>query len=293
MKSNWDKDVSYLNVNEKEYCFFKLEDMNTRGVELFDKYQSAQPFPHVVIDDFLTPEILDKCLDFFPENNDPESVTFNRDQERFKTGFNPDYLPASLRSLFYSLNSRPFLSFLENLTGIQGLISDPYFVGGGFHRISQGGHLSVHADFNHHGRLDLERRVNVLIYLNKNWDDEFGGQIELWDEDMKNCVVSETPEFNRCVIFNTTSNSYHGNPRPINHPENIPRRSIALYYYTATWNGLQRDHSTQFKTRPKSIDRVDWQVKLKELVDDIFPPIIVRNYRRVVRKICTVFRRKN
>lgn len=277
--------MSYIEIIDKEHHFLNLEEMENKGIELREKYCSASPFPHIVIDDFLTPGILDECLEFFPKENDPESVTFNRDQERFKTGFNPDYLPPNIRSLFYSLNSRPFLKFLENLTGIQGLIADPYFIGGGFHRIKQGGHLSVHADFNHHTRLNLERRINVLIYLNKNWAEEFGGQIELWDEDMKNCVVSKTPEFNRCVIFNTTSNSYHGNPQPINHPDNIPRRSIALYYYTATWDGSRREHSTQFKARPMSEDSVDWSIKLKELADDFLPPVLVRTYRRIKRKI--------
>ncbi|MBL4602518.1 MAG: 2OG-Fe(II) oxygenase [Emcibacteraceae bacterium] len=277
--------MSYFNVTDKQFCFLNLDEMDDKGSELSEEYHSANPFPHIVIDDFLPPEILEKCLDYFPEENDPESITFDRDQERFKTGFNPDYLPANLRTLFYSLNSRPFLKFLENLTGISGLMADPYFIGGGFHCIKQGGHLSVHADFNHHLQLNLERRINVLIYLNKNWSDEYGGQIELWDEDMENCIVSQTPEFNRCVIFNTTSNSYHGNPQPINHPDNVPRRSIALYYYTATWDSSSRKHTTQFKARPKSEDVVDWNIKLQELGDEIFPPIVVRTYRRIKRKI--------
>ena len=277
--------MSYFDFEDQKFSFFDLEGTIEKGAEYGEKYRSAVPFPHIVIDDFLSPEILEKCVDFFPEGNDPDSLTFDRSQERFKTGFNPDYLPGEMRSLFYSLNSRPFLKFLENISGIKGLIADPYFVGGGFHRIKQGGHLSVHADFNHHATLNLERRINVLIYLNKNWKDEYGGQIELWDEDMKKCVVSRTPEFNRCVIFNTTSSSYHGNPQPINHPENIPRRSIALYYYTATWDGSRREHTTQFKPRPKSADMIDWKVKLRELSDDLLPPILVRLYRRIKRKI--------
>lgn len=186
---------------------------------------------------------------FFPVENDPQSITFDRDQERFKTGFNPDYLPAKLRSFFYSLNSRPFIKFLENLTGIDCLIADSYFMGGGFHRINQ------------------------------------GGQIELWDEDMNNCVVSAKPEFNRCVIFNTTSNSYHGNPNPINHPDGTPRRSIALYYYTATWDGRKRNHSTQFRARNSSDDKIDWNIKIDEFFSDILPPFFVRNFKRVKRKI--------
>lgn len=277
--------MSYFEIKEKDYGFFDIEDVEEKGCELADQYSSAEPFPHAVIDNFISPNLLEECLEFFPEENDPESITFNRDQERFKTGFNPDYLPVKLRSFFYSLNSRPFIKFLENISGIKGLIADPYYVGGGFHRINQGGHLSVHADFNHHAGLDLERRINVLIYLNKDWSEEYGGQIELWNEDMSKCVVSATPEFNRCVIFNTTSESYHGNPNPINHPEGTPRRSIALYYYTATWDGLKRNHSTQFRARNQSDDKIDWNIKIDEFSNDIFPPFLVRNFKRIKRKL--------
>ena len=85
----------------------------------------------------------------------------------------------------------------------------------------------MHADFNHHKLMNLERRINVLIYLNKDWRDEFGGQLELWDSGITRCFHTIVPSFNRCVMFNTTSESMHGNPRPVNHPDRVPRRSIA------------------------------------------------------------------
>ncbi len=154
-------------------------------------------------------------------------MAFDRAQERLKFSYNPDSLTTRLRTFFYSLNSRPFVRFLENLTGITGLIPDPYCMGGGFHEIRQGGYLSVHADFNHHKKMNLEQRINVLIYLNKGWREEFGGQIELWSNDMVRCERSYVPLFNRCVIFNTSSQSNHGNPHPVNHPEGISRRSVA------------------------------------------------------------------
>ncbi len=277
--------MAYLEIKEKEFGFFDVDALKDKGLELAEKHNSAKPFPHTVIDDFLPKKVLDRCLDDFPKDVDPDGASFDRAQERLKSSFNPDYLSPHLRSLFYSFGSRPFLNFLENLTEIKGLIPDPYFTGGGFHKIGQGGHLSVHADFNYHKKLNLERRVNILIYLNKDWSPEYGGQIELWDEDLKNCVVSKTPQFNRCVIFNTTSTSMHGNPQTINHPDNIPRRSIALYYYTATWDGTRRKHSTQFRARQNTTDKFDWKVRRNELLDDLLPPILVRNLRRVTRKI--------
>jgi hypothetical protein len=272
--------MTFLTEMDASSGLISREIVREKGRELSASYAAAQPFPYVAIDNFLPEPVLERCLAEFP-GREMNELEFNRDQERYKAQFNPDILAPWNRNLFYAFNSRPFLRVLENITGIKGLIPDPYFSGGGFHEILQGGHLSVHADFNHHKPMNLERRINVLIYLNHDWKDEYGGQLELWDDAMAKRVVSVVPEFNRCVIFNTTSNSNHGNPNPINHPNKIPRRSIALYYYTATWDGTKREHSTQFRARNASTDKVDWQVKLGEISDDVFPPILVRNYRRV------------
>jgi hypothetical protein len=142
--------------------------------------------------------------------------------------------------------------------------------------VRNGGHLSIHADFNLHPILRLERRINVLIYLNKDWLPEYGGQFEFWDTEMKERKLTVDPLFNRCVIFNTTSNSYHGNPNPVNHPGGKSRMSIALYYYTATWEDSKRLHTTQFKVRPGSEDKFDWAVKGRELAFDLTPPLFMR-----------------
>lgn len=251
-----------------------------KGSELNAQYQAASPFPHIVLDDFLPPSVLERCLADFPSNRGSDDTSFDRDQERFKTQFNPDEMNPWLRSLFYGFNSRPFIHLLENITGIKHLIPDPYFLGAGFHEILNGGHLSVHADFNHHKPMDLERRINVLIYLNRDWPEAYGGSLELWDDGMTRCVKKVAPEFNRCVIFNTTSESWHGNPEPVNHPNGVPRRSIALYYYTSTWSDLKRDHTTQFKVRPGTVDKRDWKVAVKETAADLLPPILYRTLKK-------------
>jgi hypothetical protein len=246
-----------------------------KGSELREQYQAAAPFPHIVMEDFLPPEVLERCLADFPQSAEADA-SFDREQERFKAQYNPEEMAVWPRNLFYTFNSRPFIRVLENITGIKGLIPDPYFLGAGFHEIGQGGHLSVHADFNHHKPMNLERRINVLIYLNKNWKLDYGGALELWNEGMSSCALKLEPSFNRCVIFNTTSESWHGNPDLINHPKGITRKSIALYYYTSTWSDLKRDHTTQFKVRPGTADKRDWRVGLKEAVADLLPPVIYR-----------------
>ena len=251
-----------------------------KGSELNAQYVSASPFPHIAIDDFLPPQVLERCLADFPSNIQAHGNTFDRDQERYKSQFNPDEMSPWLRSLFYGFNSRPFIQLLQNITGIKGLIPDPYFLGAGFHEIGTGGHLSMHADFNHHKPMDLERRINVLIYLNKDWPESYGGSLELWDDDMKTCVRKLAPEFNRCVIFNTTSESWHGNPEPVNHPKGVTRKSIALYYYTSTWSAAKRDHTTQFKVRPGTEDKKDWRVARTEAIADLLPPVLYRALKR-------------
>jgi len=256
-----------------------------KGLDLRDRYVAAQPFPHIAIDDFIAPSLLEMCLDEFERSRNSRQQMFDRDQERLKRQYSPDELSPSVRALFYNFNSRPFIRVLENITGIKGLIPDPYFLGGGFHEIHNGGHLSVHADFNHHKLMDVERRINVLIYLNHDWRESFGGQLELWDNDMRTCLHSIVPAFNRCVIFNTTSNSNHGNPQPVAHPDGVSRKSIALYYYTATWSAERRAHTTQFRARPGTEDRRDWRVGIDELYADVMPPILRRGIARVNRGI--------
>jgi hypothetical protein len=188
-----------------------------------------------------------------------------------------------MRSLFYSFNSIPFVGFIENLTGIKGLIPDPYFAGAGFHQVNEGGHLDIHTDFNFHSAMGLERRINVLIYLNKDWREEYGGCFEIWDQKMSRCCRRVVPAFNTCVVFNTSSISFHGNPVSVNHPDRKPRRSIALYYYTATWDKTRRSYTTRFKVRPDSLDDFDLRVRFNEVVEDVVPPVALRALRKLAR----------
>lgn len=271
--------MTFLSEMDEATGLLDGSKVRDKGLHLQETYMAGDPFPHIMIDNFLPEPVLERCLTEFPADATTVTDSFDRDQERFKRRFTPDLLQPFSRHLFYAFNSWPFIRVMENICGIQGLIPDPYFEGGGYHEIAQGGHLSVHADFNHHASMNLERRINVLIYLNKGWEDEYGSQLELWDNDMKTCVKSFAPLFNRCVIFNTTSHSNHGNPQPVNHPDGTPRRSIALYYYTATWDAAKRNHTTQFRVRPGTKDAQDLKVKRAELVSDMIPPVL---YRRLI-----------
>jgi Rps23 Pro-64 3,4-dihydroxylase Tpa1-like proline 4-hydroxylase len=130
------------------------------------------------------------------------------------------------------LNSDITLRFLEKLTGIKNLIPDPTFTGGGYHKIKAGGKLAIHADYNIHPHTKLHRRINLLVYLNPNWIEEWGGNLELWNKNLTEKTHAIAPMFNRAVIFNITDDAYHGHPEPLNCPDNQARYSMALYYFT-------------------------------------------------------------
>lgn len=226
------------------------------------EYRTASPFPHIVIDDFLPADSFQQVLEALPRLDD----------ERLKWGnLNanlPDGRPAqsskyhlqnvlcmkpALRSLIAELNSGPFTFLLSQLTGIEGLLVDAQLLGGGVHLVKPGGLLRVHADFRRHLSYNLERRLNLLLYMNPDWREEYGGHLEIWDREMKTCERRVLPIANRCVIFNTTDDSYHGHPHPLACPEGMLRCSIALYYYTADRPGAVdgRVHSTAWQELPE------------------------------------------
>lgn len=259
------------------------QDAKAVGTSLAQDYQSKSPYHYTCVDDFLPPEILEKVRAEALEMGAkaPENSSGN---EKLKTSYNPDRMPAYSKAVFHALNSRPFIQFLENMSGIKGLIPDPYYQGGGIHRTETTGFLAIHADFNHHSIMNLERRLNLLIYLNPDWKEEYGGSFEVWTNDMKEKVASFAPVMNRMCCFSTGDDTMHGNPEPVNHPNNDPRLSIALYYYTATWEEGRVAQSTVFKQRPGSQDAHSSEATLR-VVRDFVPPILYRKTRNLMRKL--------
>jgi len=258
----------------------KLEQL---AKEKAAEYQNNKPFSHIYFDDFLPLEAVEAALDEFPQPKQLPWNEFNNPNER-KLAFDAvEKLPAPIRDILYFLNSRPMVQFLEVLTGIQGVIPDPYFVGGGLHQIKPGGKLGVHADFNWHEKLKLDRRINVLIYLNKDWKEEYGGHFELWNHDMTQAEQKILPVFNRCAIFSTTDYSFHGHPTPLSCPPDRTRKSIATYYYS---NGRPEEevsdsHTTIFKETPDELAAAHLQSKFtfKKVIHAITPPILVDTYK--------------
>jgi hypothetical protein len=245
-------------------------------------YVGANPFPYIVFDNFFDPSLLELILEEFPKPGAIRWQKFDNPQEiKLASAAEESFGPAT-RLLLYHLNSATFLHFLSAVTGIGNLIPDPTFEGGGLHQIVPGGKLGVHTDFNKHREFDLDRRLNLLLYLNKNWREEYGGHLQLWDKNMAHCDAKVLPIFNRVMVFGTTDFTYHGHPDPLQSPEGMTRKSLALYYFT---NGRPAEeitgrHSTIFRAREEGEFEPNFKQRVRGVIKDLLPPIITRNIRK-------------
>ena len=227
---------------------FATEILERRADELRARFQSARPFPHLVLDDMLRlpPDVGDE---FPPPDWDGWSGLGDTYQHNKYFCDVIERMPPTFSALIDELSRPRFLRALEKVTGIKRLIPDPYLSGGGLHLSGPGGILSPHTDFHHYRSLDIYRRVNVLVYLNQDWQESDGGCLELGDpSDPASAAERQlvVPAFGRCVIFQTDDRSVHGFPVPI--ADGRWRKSIALYYYTAaeasTFSGRRSTSAT-------------------------------------------------
>jgi hypothetical protein len=218
--------------------------------EHLTRYRSAHPYPHAQFENFLEEAAAWRAMESFPKIKDDGWIHYVHVNEK-KHGLNKmDLIPPFLQEVIRALNTEEFVRGIGKLTGIEGLKADPSLEGGGLHQSQRGGYLNVHADFTvHPHKRTWRRRVNLLIYLNENWRPEYRGELELWTRDMKSCAARISPVFNRCVIFNTDEDSFHGLPDPIQCPEDMTRKSIALYYFTEEATAPPK-RATNYRARP-------------------------------------------
>lgn len=246
-----------------------------------EKYNSQEPFPHIVIDNFLSHKWEDILYDVtgeWPLDSAPWNYGKKSSQQVNKRGIGDyKYFGQGTRQLMDYLTSAGFVKYIQRLTGIkEPLLADPNFTGGGLHETLNGGYLRVHADMNTHPLNGLDRRVNLILFCNGEWKEEWGGELQLYPKDMIAPNVCVFPSFNRAVIFNTTSDTYHGNPNPLTCPDNVSRRTLAIYYWS---NGRPKEekfqkHTTLFKPRNFKEKIEGWKEKAKLFI----PPILIGNY---------------
>lgn len=240
-----------MQSTQTAFRFLDLAFWQNQTPILKEKYNTDYPFPHIVLDNFLKYEEIEKVEQAFPPIHDEGWIHYLHFNEK-KHGLNKlDLIPQECKALIQELNSPEFVTWLSELTGIADLLPDDSLEGGGLHQSKRGGFLNIHADFTvHPHQRNWRRRVNVLVYLNKDWQESYNGDLELWTRDMKQCAAKISPIFNRCVIFNTDYDSFHGVPDIIQCPENMTRKSIALYYFTEE-KTMPKKVNTNYKAKPE------------------------------------------
>ena len=232
-------------------------DVQNCATALGQKFAAAQPFKHVVIDRFLDDEFCRELMDQFPSFDQSRAV--NEHGEIGRKSAIPDLsrLGAPYRRFDELMRDSGFLDLMSRLTGIPKLLYDPEYVGGGTHENLSGQELDPHVDFNFHPRQHWHRRLNLIVFLNPQWEASWGGCLELirdpWTPRTAGSVERVIPIANRAVIFETTESSWHGFER-IQLPPGGPvvsRRSLAVYFYTQDRPASETapDHSTVYVQR--------------------------------------------
>jgi hypothetical protein len=244
--------------------------------ELHAEYASAKPFPHVVIDNLFSDAFVQKLPEEIPPIT-ADTFVHHHDEHQAKFGLRSAVHLGETGFQFAALlHSAAFLYMLSEITGIWGLLPDPYLQGGGFHVIPPGGKFDIHLDRKTDYTTGLRRRLAFITYLNHDWRHEYGGQLELWNADGTRCEVMVEPLFNRTIIFEVADGNYHGHPTPVACPGNRTRNSFAVYYHTVGEGVKNIDiRSSQFAPNfyraPES--------KVKKLAKDLIPPMVLRSLR--------------
>lgn len=237
--------------NISKVCAAKISDAHL-GENFF-----SDPFKHLVIDDFFDISLANACLENFPPLSDAswEHANDADIEVKYRTTWKSEFdIPDGLIEAVRILNSSTFLNAISEKFDIKKIIPDPYFSGGGLNVTRRGGLLDVHVDGNYHDATGLNRRLNAILYLNKDWKPEWGGEFGLYDEDGSQCIKKVEPIFNRLVVFDSHDKSFHGLPEPLSCPEDVNRNSIILYYYTkdprpADQIVVEKPHSALWKRR--------------------------------------------
>ena len=193
------------------------------------------PFKYTVIDNFLSNDLAIRAMEAFPPLSDPcwEHAKDLGIEVKSRTTWKSEFdIPEHIIDVIRIVNSSLVLTAMSELFEIPKLMPDPYFSGGGLNVSEKNGHLDIHKDGNYHDASGLNRRMNLLIYLNPNWQETWGGELGIYTDNGDTLVNAVPPLFNRCVIFDSHDKSFHGLPNPINFPKDDPRWSIILYYYT-------------------------------------------------------------
>ena len=260
--------------------YFEAEGLLKYAQDHRDAYRSASPFPHIVIDNFFPEQVLDNVLEAFPTDSDTAWRRF-RDQRHTKLLSKGDVrLSPSIRHVLAQLRSSEFISFLEAISGSTGLVADPH--NGGCHQTDPGEFLEVHVDASWNDRLALYTGINLFVYLNRSWEESYGGHLELWDSKGERCVTRILPAFNRMVIFGSGERTYHGHPTPLACPPSASRKSLAANFC------VSRKPANQSLFRRSAVYRANPNAQVmpgRLLMYMLMPPLFAEAIRRARTRV--------
>lgn len=266
---------SYLDEISKKSVLNYFGNWTDNIVELREKFINAKPFEHIVIDEFLKNEYAEEIFKLFPkidstwhEYKNPIEVKYAFD--------NINSLPVDLKNYFYYLSTPEIINIIRKITNFDNLEYDEYLHGAGVHLHPRFGRLNIHLDYEKHPYSGKERRLNIILFMSKDWDVNWNGANELWNSDITKCIAKTDIKFNRAILFKTNDISWHGLPDKIQCPENIFRKSLA-YYYVSPLNTLKNEN--EYRKKAKFIKRPE--DSFDENIQKLYE---IRPFRRITKE---------
>ena len=216
--------------------------------DIRENFQKAKPFESVVIDDFLQPEYAHQLSDLFPDNFQ-DWYRYDNPIEKKYAFDNIESLSVPLKNYFYFMSSPFMVQLFSNISGIEDIEYDEYLHGAGLHAHPRHGRLQIHLDYEKHPHSGKERRLNVILFLSKDWKEEWNGHNELWNQELSECQRKTAVQFNRAILFKTNDISYHGVPEQIQCPENVFRKSLAYYYVSPLSSDTSQKKEKEYRKK--------------------------------------------
>lgn len=215
------------------------------SLDITPKKVSSDPTDIWIVDNFLPQNIYEAIVKQITDIPDAQWSTFANDSSSRSECRNPVNAPL-LETLQNTFNSSKTINWLQEQIGITGLVADPHLRGGGLCKVHNGYKLDLHTDFNWNDQIKLNRKVNLILYLNECWDESWGGDLEFWDNEKTKCMHRLTPKPNRLAFWIYDTDLVHGFPNQLQTPDDTSRDNLILFYYTSNGTWEKEPRRSQF-----------------------------------------------